>query len=49
MGDINHQGKKTNNNSIKRKDVSEAFNTFFKRVVMRAKIPGPNSTHNNRY
>lgn len=46
---INHHNKKTNEDSIECENISEAFNTLFKAVIMSVEIPNPNGTHNNRH
>jgi len=44
---INHHYEKTNKDSVESENVSKAFDTFLKAVLMYVKIPNPNGTHNN--
>ena len=44
---INHHYEKTNKDSIESENISEAFNTLLKAIVMSVEIPNPDGTHNN--
>ena len=46
---INHHHEKTNKDSVESKNISEAFDTLLKTVIMSVEIPNPNGTHNNRH
>ncbi len=42
-----HHDKKSNNDGVEGKNISEALDALFKRVVISIKVPSPYSAHNN--
>ena len=48
MGNENHHNKKSNNDSVKGKDISKAPDTIFNGITVISQIPPPNAAHNNR-
>ena len=49
MGYVNHHDKKTDKNGVKGENVGKTVDALLKAIIMCAKIPSPNCTHNNRY